>query len=65
MSDIGEKSYRTSTIWIAAILVVAAALRLVPIWFGIPYLPARPDEEVAVSIATLMTQGDLNPHFFH
>ena len=48
-----------------SILLAAAALRLVPIWFGIPYLPARPDEEVAVSIATRMTEGDLNPHFFH
>ena len=50
---------------IAGIVLLAAALRFVPIWFGIPFLPARPDEEVAVSIATRVTEGDLNPHFFH
>jgi 4-amino-4-deoxy-L-arabinose transferase-like glycosyltransferase len=65
VSNIGEKSSTTPTIWLVAILLAAAALRLVPIWFGIPYLPARPDEEVAVSIATRVTEGEWNPRFFH
>ena len=38
---------------------------MVPIWFGIPYPLARPDEEAAVYIATRITEGDPNPHFFH
>lgn len=46
-------------------MLLAAALRFVPIWFGIPLMAARPDEEVAVSIATRVTEGDFNPHFFH
>jgi 4-amino-4-deoxy-L-arabinose transferase-like glycosyltransferase len=65
VSNISEKSSTTPTIWLVAILLAAAALRLVPIWFGIPYLPARPDEEVAVSIATRVTEGAWNPRFFH
>jgi 4-amino-4-deoxy-L-arabinose transferase-like glycosyltransferase len=51
--------------WVIAVVVLAAALRVVPIWFGIPFMAARPDEEVAVSIATRITEGDPNPHFFH
>lgn len=65
MSNVSKRFFATPTIWLTAILLAAAMLRLVPIWFGIPYLPARPDEEVAVSIATRMTEGDLNPRFFH
>jgi len=30
-----------------AIVVLAGVLRLFPIWFGLPYLRARPDEETA------------------
>lgn len=51
--------------WLAAILLVGAAFRYFPIWFGLPYLHARPDEEVAVFHALKMLEGDLNPHFFH
>lgn len=56
---------RRTTVWLIAILVVGALLRFVPIWFGLPYLRARPDEETAVGIAARMLGGDLNPHFFH
>lgn len=51
--------------WLAAVVLLGAALRFVPIWFGLPYLHARPDEEVAVFHALKMLEGDLNPHFFH
>lgn len=51
--------------WLWAIVVLGAALRFVPIWFGLPYLHARPDEEVAVFHSLQMRDGDLNPHFFH
>jgi 4-amino-4-deoxy-L-arabinose transferase-like glycosyltransferase len=44
---------------------LAAALRLFPVWFGLPYLSARPDEETAVGHALGVLGGDLNPHFFH
>jgi 4-amino-4-deoxy-L-arabinose transferase-like glycosyltransferase len=47
-----------------AIVLVGAALRFFPIWFGLPYLDARPDEGVAVSHALDVLAGDLNPHFF-
>jgi len=48
-----------------AIVAVAAALRLFPVWFGLPYLRARPDEETAVWHALAVLRGDFNPHFFH
>src|SRR5579862_5666583 len=47
------------------IVVVGALLRLFPIWFGLPYLRARPDEETALAHALEVLQGHLNPHFFH
>ena len=51
----------------ALILVVlgGAILRFVPIWFGLPYPQARPDEEVAIGLALKVLDGELNPHFFH
>ena len=47
------------------VLAVAAALRLYPVWFGLPYLHTRPDEVAAVGYAASILRGDLNPHFFH
>lgn len=51
--------------WLALVVVVGAALRFVPIWFGLPYPQARPDEETAIGHALGVLRGDLNPHFFH
>jgi hypothetical protein len=51
--------------WLTLILLLAAALRVFPIWFGLPYPHARPDEETALGLAGAMQGGDLNPHFFH
>ena len=51
--------------WLLLIVMIGALLRVVPVWFGFPYLPARPDETVATGIATRILAGDLNPHFFH
>ena len=51
--------------WLAGALLVGAALRFYPIWFGLPFLEARPDEETAIAHANLVLRGDLNPHFFH
>lgn len=45
--------------------MVAAGLRLFPIWFGLPHPYTRPDEEVAIGRAVAMLEGDLHPHFFH
>jgi 4-amino-4-deoxy-L-arabinose transferase-like glycosyltransferase len=53
------------THWLVAVLILGAVLRFVPIWFGLPYLNARPDEETAVGLAVKMLDGDVNPHFFH
>jgi 4-amino-4-deoxy-L-arabinose transferase-like glycosyltransferase len=55
----------TSGQWLGAIVVLGAVLRFFPLWFGLPYLHARPDEEVAVFHALKMLEGDFNPHFFH
>jgi 4-amino-4-deoxy-L-arabinose transferase-like glycosyltransferase len=46
------------------IVAVGALLRFVPVWFGLPYMQARPDEDVAINLA-VHTLTDLNPHFFH
>src|SRR5262245_48923055 len=48
-----------------AILVLGAGLRFLPIWFGLPYAQARPDETVALGLSVSVRSGDLNPHFFH
>ena len=55
----------TPTRWLWAIVLLAAALRLFPVWFGLPYPYARPDEAQAISGAVGVLAGDLNPHFFH
>ena len=36
--------------WLIAIVVLAAALRFVPIWFGLPFAQARPDETAALGL---------------
>lgn len=56
---------RTGHRWLFAIVLVAAVLRLFPIWFGLPYPEARPDEETAIAHAVAILGGDFNPHFFH
>jgi hypothetical protein len=48
-----------------AVVVVGGLLRIVPVWFGLPYLEARPDEETAIGHALAILAGDPNPHFFH
>jgi hypothetical protein len=48
-----------------AVVALGAVLRFVPIWFGLPYPQARPDETTALGLATALRSGDLNPHFFH
>jgi 4-amino-4-deoxy-L-arabinose transferase-like glycosyltransferase len=55
----------TARRWLAAIVIAAALLRVVPIWFGLPHPHARPDEETALGHAVAILRGDLNPHFFH
>jgi len=48
-----------------AIVILAAVVRLVPVWFGLPYLRARPDEDAALDHALGVLHNGLNPHFFH
>jgi Dolichyl-phosphate-mannose-protein mannosyltransferase len=55
----------TSTRYLSVILLIAAALRIFPVWFGLPFLYARPDEAESISRAVGVLTGDLNPHFFH
>src|SRR5262245_48278629 len=58
-------SARRGGAWLAAIILLAAALRIFPVWFGLPYLYARPDEAESISRAVGVLAGDFNPHFFH
>ena len=51
--------------WLFAIVILAAALRFYPIWFGLPFAHSRPDETTALGLAAHIRGGDLNPHFFH
>jgi 4-amino-4-deoxy-L-arabinose transferase-like glycosyltransferase len=51
--------------WLAVIVLLGAVLRFVPIWFGLPFDEARPDEGTAIGHAVAILDGDLNPHFFH
>ena len=56
---------RWPQLWLPTIVLVGAALRLFPIWFGLPYSGARPDEETALGHSVNILKGDLNPRFFH
>jgi hypothetical protein len=55
----------TTTRGLWAIVLLAVALRVFPVWFGLPYPYARPDEAQAISGAVGVLAGDPNPHFFH
>src|SRR5579864_5072066 len=50
---------------LAIVMLIGAGLRFVPIWFGLPFDRARPDEETAIGHAVAILAGDPNPHFFH
>jgi 4-amino-4-deoxy-L-arabinose transferase-like glycosyltransferase len=50
---------------LAGVVVFGAALRFYPIWFGLPYAQARPDETTTLGAAVAILSGDPNPHFFH
>lgn len=66
MSSDRDRADRPSHVpWLLLILLLGAALRLVPIWFGLPFDRARPDEETAIGRALAILDGDPNPHFFH
>ena len=49
----------TARRWLAAIIILAAALRLFPIWFGLEYPYSRPDENEAVGHALAILVGVL------
>jgi 4-amino-4-deoxy-L-arabinose transferase-like glycosyltransferase len=55
---------RATRLALAAILVVALAVRLRGIWFGLPFVHARPDELIIVSKALGFFTTDFNPRFF-
>jgi hypothetical protein len=55
----------TSTRYLSVIVLIAAALRIFPVWFGLPFQYARPDEAESISRAVGVLTGGLNPHFFH
>lgn len=51
--------------WLILIVLAGAVLRLFPIWFGLPYPQARPDEETAIGKALDALNDQPNPRFFH
>jgi hypothetical protein len=55
---------RNRAVSLAVIIVLAAALRLWGITFGLPHTLTRPDEDATVSIAVGLFSRSLNPHFF-
>ena len=58
----GGSAYRAA---LASIVLGGAAFRLFPIWFGLPYPHARPDEATTLGHAVAILAGDPNPHFFN
>lgn len=56
---------RAESTALVVVVLLGAALRLVPIWFGLPYPHARPDEETTLGHAAAILAGDPNPHFFN
>ena len=55
----------TTPLLLGVVLVIAAALRLWGIRFGLPLPFVRPDEEVPVNVAAGFFSGDFNPHTFN
>ena len=55
----------SSTKWLIVIVMLAAVLRFFPIWFGLPYAQARPDEETSIGRALGVLEHEPNPGFFH
>jgi 4-amino-4-deoxy-L-arabinose transferase-like glycosyltransferase len=54
----------TDTWLLATVLLLAAAVRIWGIGFGLPLVQARPDEALVPNIAVKFFRGDLNPRFF-
>ncbi len=55
---------RQSTLSLAAILIVAGALRFLSLGAGIPYAIGVDEPEIINRAAGMMRSGNLNPHFF-
>lgn len=75
MKRLSRKVFSAISVWstganavllaLAFVLVLAVALRLWGISFGLPYV-YHPDEPTAVRVGLRMLRtGDYNPHFFH
>jgi hypothetical protein len=59
------EAHRTGTRYLlASIIVIAAAVRLWGIRFGLPYAYARPDETAVAGAAVNFLSGDLRPTIF-
>jgi hypothetical protein len=56
---------RRERLFLTAILIAGAALRVWGLTFGLPHSETRPDETTIVITATGLLYGGLNPHFFH
>jgi 4-amino-4-deoxy-L-arabinose transferase-like glycosyltransferase len=52
------------SILLAAILVLAAAVRLWALDFGLPYIQARPDETQVIDVTLQFLRGNLAPRFY-
>jgi hypothetical protein len=56
---------RSERLFLAAILIAGALLRVWSLTFGLPHSETRPDETTMVITATGLLYGGLNPHFFN
>ena len=59
----GTRAPATELLLLVAILIAAAAVRLIGIRFGLPFV-FYPDEALIVNHAVGFGTGDLNPHYF-
>src|SRR5215470_17674219 len=56
---------RSERLFLTAILIAGAALRVWGLTFGLPHSETRPDETTMVITATGLLYGGMNPHFFN
>jgi len=56
--------FTTSSVLLVAILLVAAAVRVWGLAFGLPHSQARPDESQIIDVTLNFLQGNFKPAFY-
>jgi len=65
MRSTAERDRNLAVVGLAAILLIAALVRIWGLDFCLPGSMCRPDEEFNAGIGLSIAGGDLNPHFFN